>query len=150
MRRIPQDAAAGLFLIGIAGIALWQIADLPVGTVRQFGPGMLPRALAVIVGALGLVLFVRALRGGAAPAERIALRGPLFVIGATVAFAASVRVLGLSVAGPLVVLIGALASPEIRIREAVIHALALSAACIVLFKYGLTLPIPVAPWLIGY
>ena len=43
MIRAPQESAAGLFLIAIAAIALWQEADLAAGTLNQMGPGMLPR-----------------------------------------------------------------------------------------------------------
>ena len=150
MARIPQDAAAGAFLTGIAAITLWQIADLPVGTVRQFGPGMLPRALAIIILVLGLVLMAKSLRGAGENIGRVALRGPLFVIGATIAFGATVRVFGLLVAGLLVVFIGAFASREIRPREALLFAVGLTVACVALFKFALSLPIPVAPWLIGY
>lgn len=149
MSRIPQDTMAGAFLVGVAGLALWQISDLPIGTVRQFGPGMLPRAFAVIIAALGAILMAKSLRGGET-ISRIPVRGPLFVIGATVAFAFTVRTFGLSVAGLLVVLIGSFASPEIKPRESIVFALVLTAACVALFKFGLSLPIPVAPWLIGY
>ncbi|MFO1188185.1 MAG: tripartite tricarboxylate transporter TctB family protein [Alphaproteobacteria bacterium] len=150
MNRLTQDAAAGVFLIVIAALALWQISDLPVGSLRQFGPAMLPRALAVITGLLGVVLIVKSLRRAPVRLDRFAVRGPIFVIGAAVAFAATVRVLGLSVAGVLVVLIGSFASPDIRPRETAIFAVVMTTACILLFKFALSLPIPVAPWLIGY
>lgn len=42
-----QELGAGLFVIAIAGFALWQAAPLDSGTLRAFGPGMLPKALAV-------------------------------------------------------------------------------------------------------
>ena len=39
---------------------------------------------------------------------------------------------------------------EVRWREIVLFGLALTAACILLFKVLLRLPVPLAPWLIGY
>jgi heme A synthase len=47
-------------------------------------------------------------------------------------------------------LAGAFASPETRIREVVIFGVVMTVFCVGLFKYALGLPIPVAPWLIGY
>ena len=53
-RGFPQDAGAGLFLVALAAIGLWLAWELPVGTMRAMGPGMLPRALCFLVGAAGI------------------------------------------------------------------------------------------------
>ena len=37
-----------------------------------------------------------------------------------------------------------------RLVEAVVFGLVMSAFCIGLFRFALGLPVPVAPWLIGY
>jgi putative tricarboxylic transport membrane protein len=149
--RAPQDGAAGLFLVAIATFALWQSAELPAGTLNQMGPGMLPRALAVLTGGCGLALLVQAFRSSGGPAlDRWSLRGPLCILGAVVAFALAVRPLGLVAAGPLAILIGGLASPETRWHEVAIFAVAITGFCLLLFKFLLGLPMPVAPWLIGY
>jgi hypothetical protein len=54
------------------------------------------------------------------------------------------------VAGPLAIAIGALASDEVRWRETILVGALVTAFCIGLFKLALGLPIPLAPWLIGY
>lgn len=148
--RAPQEAAAGLFLIALALFALWQSSDLTTGTLRQLGPGMLPRSLAYVTGLCGLVILIHAFLREGAGLDRWSLRGPLFVLGAVVAFGLTVRPFGLAVAGPLVVIIGGLASHETRLVELVVFAVVMTAFCVALFKYILTLPIPVAPWLLGY
>jgi putative tricarboxylic transport membrane protein len=150
MIRAPQDAAAGLFLIALAAVALWQGAELSAGSLGQVGPGMLPRALAVLTGVCGVALVVGAFMGDGAGLERWHLRGPLFILGAAVAFGLTVRPLGLAVAGPLAVVIGAFASHETRLVETLVFGAIMTAFCLGLFKYALGLPIPVAPWLIGY
>ena len=48
-----QDVAAGLFLVFVAAIGLWQASSLPMGTLRAVGPGLLPMSLSVMLGALG-------------------------------------------------------------------------------------------------
>src|SRR5687767_9115506 len=58
--RSPQDVAGGLFLLAIAVLALWLSAGLPVGSLRQLGPGMFPRALAVLTGLAGLAILADA------------------------------------------------------------------------------------------
>jgi putative tricarboxylic transport membrane protein len=148
--RNPQDAAAGLFLVVLAAVAIWQSADLSVGTLRQLGPGMLPRTLAYAVGFCGLALLIGAFLRPGAGLERWSLRGPLFVLGAVIAFGLTIRPLGLAVAGPLVIVIGGFASHESRIVESVIFGAVMTAFCLFLFKVVLTLPIPVAPWLVGF
>jgi putative tricarboxylic transport membrane protein len=60
-----------------------------------------------------------------------------------VAFGLTIRSPGLLVAGPLVVLIGGAASPEVRPRELAVFAALVTAFCIGLFRYALGLPIPV-------
>ena len=82
--------------------------------------------------------------------EAWSVRGPLFLLGAVVVFAATVRPLGLAFAGPLAVILASLADRDTKLKEVVPFALLLSAACILLFKYALRQPIPVAPLVLGY
>jgi putative tricarboxylic transport membrane protein len=148
--RSPQDAAAGLFLIALAVIALWGGSSLSAGSLGQMGPGMLPRALAVMTGLGGIGLLVGAFFVPGAGLERWHLRGPVFVLGAAVVFGLTIRPLGLAIAAPAVVLISSLASREVRWIETLVFAVVMTVLCLGLFKYLLGLPIPLAPWLIGY
>lgn len=141
--RAPQELAAGLTLLGLALFALWAGADLDPGTLRAMGPGLLPRAIAVLIAAVGVVLIVLSLVGDGDRLERVPLRGPLFVCLGIVAFALTVRTVGLLVAGPLVALVSAAASPETRLKELLVFTVLITAFCIGLFKYALNLPMPV-------
>lgn len=134
----------------LGGLALWQADDLGVGTMRQLGAGMIPKVLAYLTGLCGLLMLIGSFLRDGAGLERWSLRGPLFVLGAAVVFGLTVRPLGLAVAGPLVIFIGGMASHETKVVESVIFSLVMTVFCLVLFKYVLTLPVPVAPWLIGY
>jgi hypothetical protein len=141
--RNPQDAAAGLFLVAVAAFALWQGSDLPLGTLRAMGAGMLPTSLAVIVGGLGLLLVVLAFVAEGPALERWHLRGPLFILGSVIVFALLIRSAGLAVAGPTSMLISCFATEEVRWKEAAIFSIVMTGFCIVLFKVILGLPIPV-------
>ena len=87
---------------------------------------------------------------GGPPLEPWSIRGPVLVIVAMVAFGLTVRPLGLVVAGPLAIVIAALASNEVRWGETIVFGLLMTMFCIGLFKFALGLPIPLAPWLLGY
>jgi putative tricarboxylic transport membrane protein len=134
----------------IAAVAAWQGSALSVGTPRHIGPGMVPLVLSAFIALIGVILIGSGIREGQMYRERWSLRGSLFILGAAVVFGLAVRPLGLAVAGPLLVIVGAFASEETRWLEVVLFALGMTVFCVGLFKYLLSLPIPLAPWLIGY
>jgi len=145
-----QDFAGGLAIIAVAALAFWLGRNLPGGTGGGMGPGTLPKGLAVLLGALGALLGANAIFERETRLERWSIRGPLFILGALVVFGLAVRPLGLVVAGPLAIAVGGLASDEVRWRETIVFGLLVTAFCIGLFKFALGLPIPLAPWLLGY
>jgi putative tricarboxylic transport membrane protein len=145
-----QDFVGGLVVIAVALFAFWQAADLPIGTLGGMGPGMLPKSLAVLFGLLGALLVLDSVLEAGPSLERWSIRGPVFVALAIVAFGLTVRPLGLVVAGPVAIVIAALASEEVRWVETIVVGVLMTAVCVGLFKFALGLPIPLAPWLIGY
>lgn len=143
---------AGLFLVVLAGIALWQGRTLDAGTLTQMGPGMLPRSLAWLTLIAGVAIGVRGFMGretGTAVGPW-SIRGTVFVLGAAVLFALTIRPLGLAVAGPCALVLAAFAGREARPLEVLVFAAAMTALCILLFRTLLGLPIPVAPWLLDW
>ncbi len=148
--RISRNLAAGLFLVAIAAIALWRGSDLTLGNLSHFGPGMLPFGLAILSAALGLIIALRAFWEESPELGRWSWRNLLFLLGGALSFGLCIRPLGLILAAPCAVILSSLADHEARLREIVIFALFLTGFCILLFRYILGLPIPVAPWLIGY
>jgi hypothetical protein len=153
--RSPQSLIGGVLLIALAALALFLTRDLAQGTLNSMGPAMLPRWLAIGVGLSGLALLVIAFLKEGDALERWSLRGPVFVIGAILAFAVTIRPfsfgglstpgLGLLVSGPLAIILGGYATPEARLRDLVILGLSLTPFCMVLFGDLLNLPIPVFP-----
>ncbi len=141
--RFSKDLLAGLTLVLIAALALFAGRDLDPGTLRAVGPGALPRALALMVLAGGVGFTALALIRGGEPLGRWPLRGAAFVSQALVAFALTIRTLGLAVAGPAIVLVSGAATSETRPLELLVFALVLTAVCIGLFRFALGLPLPV-------
>jgi putative tricarboxylic transport membrane protein len=141
--RASTNLLAGASLVGLAGFALLATRELDPGRLRAMGPGMMPRAVAVLVLAIGVGLVVAALVRGGAALERWSWRGPLFITLGVVAFALTIRSVGLVVAGPLVAMVGGAASPEARPKELFLFSIAVTAFCVLLFRFALRLPIPV-------
>lgn len=142
-KRSQQDLGGGLFLIAIGLFAIWQGSNLPLGTLRSMGAGMLPISLAWMLIAGGALLAITSFTTAGPDLERWSLRGLCYIIGGVLVFAFTVQRFGLIVAGPLSMIIGSFASEEARLKEAIIFAVIMTALCILLFKYALGLPIPV-------
>jgi putative tricarboxylic transport membrane protein len=147
-RLLRQDFLGGLAVIAVAVFAYWMARNLPAGAAGGIGPGSLPKALAALLGGLGVVLLLNSFHSESL--ARWSVRGPLFVLGALVLFGLAVRPLGLVVAGPLAIAGAAFASSEVRWRETLVFGGLMTVFCIGLFKFALGLPIPLAPWLLGY
>src|SRR5918912_3916080 len=141
--RGPQNFVSGVFLIALELFAIWLVRDLPQGTLRAMGPAMLPRWLAIGVGLCGAALTVIGLLRDGDGLEKWNFRGPVFVGLGIVAFAFTIRLFGLVVAGPLALIIAGFASDETRPKELVIFAVVMTAFCIGLFRYALNQPMPI-------
>jgi Tripartite tricarboxylate transporter TctB family len=162
----PLDVAGGLFLLALAVIGFAGGFNLPTGTLSGIGSGLLPKTVALLIGAFGVFLVVQGLLVDGDSLEKWHLRGPVFVLGAVLLFAmvirgstlnfggvlgvpvlASVQVpaLGLIVAGPLAVIVSALAEKSTRPLEIVVFATVMTVLSGILFKELLNLPIPFDP-----
>jgi hypothetical protein len=158
----PQDMFAGLFIIAFGLFCLWASSNLTGGRGANLGPGSFPRGLSFLLMAVGAIIVVQALTAVGPRLEAWSIRGPLFVLGAVLLFAATIRgtslnipgigmvnvlpPLGLIVAGPLTLIVSSLAANERNWLQTFIFAAAMTTFCILLFKVALRLPIPVAPW----
>jgi putative tricarboxylic transport membrane protein len=147
--RFPRDIGAGLFLLAIAAFGYAGAVDLP-SIWEGVGSGLMPKLMAGLIAALGLLIAGFGFSPTAERLQRWTLRGPVFVLGSVVVFAATVRTLGLAAAGPLTWIIAALADKESRLFETIVFAFLMTALCIGLFKIVLKLPIPLFPVVLGY
>ncbi|MEJ1158303.1 tripartite tricarboxylate transporter TctB family protein [Prosthecomicrobium sp. N25] len=154
-RHWNQSTWGGIVLVAVALVGWFGTGGLAIGTLGAMGPGLLPRALAAMVGVCGVALLAIGLVRLGEQISGFALRGAVMVPLAIVAFALTIRSvdvagfktpgLGLAVAGPLAVLIGGHATPEAKLGELLPLSLILTAFCLVLFGDALNLPIPIFP-----
>jgi putative tricarboxylic transport membrane protein len=110
----------------------------------------MPKAVAIGLCGFGIYLVIVGLIGNHDRVEGFSLRGTVFILGAILAFAATVRPFGLLVAGPLAMLLSSMADSDTRPVEIVVFTTLMTLACYLLFKVILRLPIPVLPPLLGY
>ena len=123
-----------------------------MGTLRFIGPGMMPKLLATLVGVTGVILLALSFLKPGEAMSSIPLRGPVCVLAGILAFALTVQTVGFAVAAPLLALLAGLADKDMRWLELLGFAAFMTVGCILVFKVGLSLPIPVLiiPGIIQY
>jgi putative tricarboxylic transport membrane protein len=140
-----QDFYGGMALILLGLTAFVASNDLPGMRGFAFGPGTAPRLFAFTLIMLSLAVVVTGLLTRGPHVTPYNLRGVVFIIGAILSFAATIRPLGLVVAAFSTILICAAAADDVKWRETVIWAAVLTAFCSFLFPYGLNLPFQLWP-----
>lgn len=139
-----KDIAAGLLLLAAAlFFGLIGFSQLPLGTSFRMGPGYFPVLLSGLLGVMGLAIAGRAIGASAAvSAGRIPWRGIVLTSGATIGFALLVPRYGLVPALAVAILLSAFASRRMTPALALALTAGLTAFCVLLFRYGLGVPIP--------
>lgn len=154
-----NDTFGGLALIGFAGAYALAAGNLSINSSLGIGPGLFPMVLAVILALLGAWIAVRGsagvgVGGGGRESEEergpIPYRGLAMIAAGPVLFGFLVVPLGVVPALLVAVFVSALANPSISLPAALISAVVLTAFCILLFRWGLDLPLDLfGPWLTG-
>lgn len=145
MLKSPQDFMAGVFLLILAAIAILGTLKLNFETSTGVGPGMMPRAMGLLVALFGLILVVQSFFTKGQGLERWSIRGIVFVLGSALLFSWTIRPLGLMIAGPLCVIFSGFADRDTRLVEVVIFGILLTLGCWAMFSLLLRLPMPVWP-----
>lgn len=141
----PQDVIGGMALILVSLTAFVASNDLPGMRGFAFGPGTAPRLFAFTLALLSIGVVITGLLTPGPDVSAYKLRGVFFIIGAILCFAATIRPLGLVIASFSTMLICAAAADDVKWRESLIVAVAITAFCAILFPYGLNLPFQLWP-----
>lgn len=143
-----RDVRAGLLFTTLGLIAMAEGARLAQGTASRMGAGYLPLRVGLGLALLGLVIAgLGALRGGDIVESRNtrALAPILATTLALVVFGLTVEKLGLIPAAVLLVLLSRLPSARGHLREIAVLGLVLTAIVVLVFRFGLGLPIALWP-----
>lgn len=153
MRAASEDLGAGLLFSLIGALAIAFGRDYQMGTASSMGPGYVPIVLAGILLLIGVFLILRAIlfSGEREGSEEeagggFAYRTVATILGAVLVFAAIVDRVGLALAAVALVFICRAAAPNYDFREVLITALVLSALSVVIFVYGLGMPVKPFPF----
>jgi hypothetical protein len=141
----PQDVFGGMALILLSLVAFVASNDLPGMRGFAFGPGTAPRLFAFTLAALALGVVIGGIVTSGPQITRYKIRSVIFIIGAILSFAATIRPLGLVVASFTTMVICAAATEDVKWRETVVIAAVITTFCAVLFPYGLNLPFQLWP-----
>jgi hypothetical protein len=141
---LPELAFGG-FLVVLAAVALVATSALKPGSAADMGPGYVPRGLASIILAFGVLLVGRAFLVARRPLPGTRLRPLLMILAALAVFAVLLPRVGLVFTALATVACATPAASDWRWRESVPFAVALAAVSVFLFVHGLGLPVPVWP-----
>ena len=144
---LRRDVLAGLLFIAFAIVGLWASRDYPIGTTTRMGTGYVPRLLCWILLGLGVVIAVQGIRGAGGFLERgrPIWRAIFFVPLSLLVFALLISQGGVVAATVALVFVGAFAGRESRPLEVAAAAALLVVLTLVIFVWGVGLPIPVWP-----
>ena len=142
-----RDFNAGLLFIAIGAYFAIYAQEYSIGTANRMGPGYFPTLLAIIMLALGLIVFVMAFLEAEEqePPEATDWRGVLLVLGAVLSFALLIPVAGFLIAVLALVGLSAAASKESKPKETALLAVGLVIFGIIVFGFGLELQFPIIP-----
>ena len=141
----PKDFLAGLLFMAFGLAALVLSGDYTIGTAARMGAGYFPRVLGILLLGMGALLALRGFRASAEERPVWHWR-PLFIILLSVgAFILVGERLGLVLASVILVLIASFASEEFNWKEALVSGAIQGIVAVVVFVYGLSLPLPVWP-----
>ena len=148
MMKNAQDFLAGLLFAAFGAAALWYGQGYNFGSATRMGPGYLPTVLGWSLVGIGAFITLRAFVISGAPIPKIYLRPQIMIIGALIAFALLIERMGLFAGAAAVVVLGSLASREVKPIEMIIIAALTAAGAVGLFIY--VLGQPMAPWTWGF
>lgn len=152
MDKVPffkrRDTLAGIGLIATGAFAAYIASGYRIGEPQAMGPGFFPLALGVILAFFGTIILVSdMMRSGVAlelPSGN--LRTLISVLAAVIAFALSIRPLGLLPAVAIAVLISGSASPEAKPWLILTVAFFLCVVVYLIFILGLGMHVTPVNW----
>ena len=133
---------SGLMFLFIGGVAIYIAQDYPMGSALRMGPGYFPIVLSGILVAFGVYELILGVLKPLPVIGNWSLRALLILPASAVIFGILMEHAGFIPAMIALMLSSAWASSEFKFLEQLVLAIALTAASVGLFIYGLGLPYP--------
>jgi O-antigen ligase len=143
--RDMQDVLGGLGLAALGVFAAVYAQRYEFGDLNRMGAGFFPIVLGSLLAVLGLIIALPAFfRSG--PAVEVKWKAFAMVMISLVAFALTLKPLGLILATVLSVVLSTLADNDTRWKGRLMIATGVAALTYVVFGFGLKMTLPVWPW----
>lgn len=145
LRFDPASVIVALCIAALGAFVIWESLGYRVGRAGNMGPGYYPLMLGVVLLALGALNLVEVITKGERGLE-FQFRPLIMIALSLAAFALLLRPFGLVPATFALVLIGSLAERPPKPLLALFTASLLTLIGIVVFTWGLQLPLPLIRW----
>jgi uncharacterized protein YybS (DUF2232 family) len=140
-----QDVLGGLALAALGTFAAVYAQRYEFGDLNRMGAGFFPVTLGILLALLGLMIAIPAFfRSG--PAINVQWKTFALVMASIVAFALTLKVLGLILATVLTVVVASLADNETRWKGRLMVAAGVALITYLVFGLGLSMVLPIWPW----
>lgn len=141
-----EDFWAGMMFIGFGLLAIYISREYPFGTASRMGPGYFPTWLGIIMSCLGAAIALGSLKTVGGRVTAFAWKPMILLSLAFMIFGWAIDHIGFIPAVVIMVLLGAAAGREFRIKEVIPLVIGLIIGCWALFIKGLELPFPLFWW----
>lgn len=149
----PRTLVVGLLFVLVAVVGFTFALGYQPGTAARMGPGFFPRLVTLLLGLVGAAVAIGSLRRRAeGPTDGLEpwdLRSLGWVLGAVILFGLAAVPLGFPIALVALVLVASRASPEFTWAGALAATAVLVGLCLLIFVWGLGMPFPVWPPVLG-
>lgn len=149
-----SEVLAGLLFLGFGGLFAGIASQYQLGSATNMGPGYFPLVLALLLSLIGLAQIVRhfdwvALQHAIVQLPKrihiTQLRTFGLVIASVALFGLFAESVGFVIATLLLIGVSGLAYQQAKIKELIILAPSLTLISVLVFSYGLDLPLPLLP-----
>ncbi len=130
----------GLLVVGGAALAVASLG-MNLGTPVRMGPGFLPFSLGILIALIGAAIALFETDDGPAVDVRLQLRPAAFVLGAIVTFGLLLERAGIVPTAAAAAFLASFAIREVGLIGRLVLAAAISAICLLIFKFGLGLSV---------
>lgn len=140
-----QDVLGGLSLTALGVFAAVFAQRYEFGDLNRMGAGFFPVVLGILLAVLGLMIAVPAFfRAG--PAIQVRWKSFGLVMASIVAFALTLKILGLILATALAVILASMADEDTRWKGRLMIAAGVALLTYLVFGLGLGMVLPIWPW----
>jgi len=140
-----HDIVGGLALAVLGGAAAFTAREYDFGDLQRMGAGFFPVVLGIVLSILGLLIAIPAFMRCGEPI-RAEWKNLLFVTASILAFALTLKLIGLVLATMLSVFIALVPEKETRFQGSLLIAAGVALITYLIFSFGLGMVLPVWPW----